>query len=114
MSDDAPFPRDDPRTQPDAEDDYALVLMRLVESASVDPVLMRSLIFELSRIKLQKEVYVRYPRPNSPEAQRHLAALDTAIERVEKVYARSSGISLGPGTDRAVSGEQERADPRRG
>jgi hypothetical protein len=96
MSDDAPFPWDDPRTKPDAEDDYALVLMRLVESASVDPVLMRSLIFELSRIKLQKEVYVRYPRPNSPEAQRHLAALDTAIERVEKVYARAGGISLGP------------------
>ncbi|NWG26596.1 MAG: hypothetical protein HXY30_19625 [Pseudorhodoplanes sp.] len=95
MSEDAPFPRDDPRPQPDAVDDYALVLMRLVESASADPVLMRSLIFELSRIKLQKEVYVRYPRPNSPEAQRHLAALDTAIERVEKVYARVGGPSRG-------------------
>ena len=70
------------------EIDFALVLSRVVGAIKDDPAQLRNAVYELARIKLQREVWQRDPPLNVLEMRRLLLTLDSAIERVETISSR--------------------------
>ena len=65
------------------ECDFSLVLARTIDSIRNDPAQLRNAIYELARVKLQKEALGQYPQMSILELRRLMLALETAIERVE-------------------------------
>ena len=65
------------------EVDFALVLARVIDAANQDPAEFRRAIYELARIKLQREAWRRDPPLDNGQMRRLTKALETAIERVE-------------------------------
>jgi hypothetical protein len=63
--------------------DFSIVLMRTIESMKSDPSQFRNMIYEMARMRLQKEAFLRDPPMNVLEQRRLMLALETAIERVE-------------------------------
>jgi hypothetical protein len=63
--------------------DFSSVLARTIESIRQDPAQLRNAIYELARIKLQKEAWAKDPPMSILETRRLMLALETAIERVE-------------------------------
>ena len=61
--------RDVPATS--AELDFSLVLARVIGSIENDPAQLRSAVYELARIKLEREAWQRHPPMNVREI-RHL------------------------------------------
>src|SRR5262245_58429023 len=66
-------------------DEFSLVLARMIRSIQNDPEQLRNAVYELARVKLQKEVWLTEPRLSILEMRRLTLALETAIERVETV-----------------------------
>jgi len=63
--------------------DFSSVLTRTIESIRDDPAQLRNAIYELARVKLQKEAAAKSPPLSILETRRLMLALETAIERVE-------------------------------
>src|SRR5262245_13049623 len=74
------------------EVDFAIVLSRMVEDLKNDPAEMRNAAYELARIKLQREGYLRQPTLSILEMRRALLALEVAIERVEAAYSQADAL----------------------
>jgi hypothetical protein len=72
--------------------DFSLVLSRTIESIKDDPAQLRNAIYELARIKLQREASLRDPPMDVLEMRRLMLALETAIERVETVASQRDGL----------------------
>jgi hypothetical protein len=91
---------------PAAEVDFALVLSRVIGSVSDDPAQLRNMVYELARIRLEREVLQTNP-PINPLETRHLtlALLESAIEHVEAFHLKHDNLkamqSLGRLTDRS-------------
>jgi hypothetical protein len=66
-----------------APSDYQATLLRIIESASRDPVHLRRIIYELARVNLRKETLRRGTAMTPVEVQECMQALETAIGRVE-------------------------------
>jgi hypothetical protein len=77
---------------PAPEVDFALVLSRVIASAEDDPAQLRNIIYELARIKLQKEMSRRSPSSNSPGTRDLSVALESAIERVETIHSKHDSL----------------------
>src|SRR5262245_66046072 len=65
------------------EVDFALVLARVIDDVNQDPAELRRAVYELARIKLQRESWRRDPPLDIGEMRKLTKALETAMERVE-------------------------------
>src|SRR5215470_4974147 len=83
------------------EVDFGIVLARMLENLKSDPSELRNAAYELARIKLQKECWLRNPPLTVLEMRRALLALEVAIERVEAGHSRPDTLLLKP-SDRLV------------
>src|SRR6476660_7421762 len=83
-------PSDNARTVPttSAELDFSLVLARVIGSIENDPAQLRNTVYELARIKLEREVWQRHPPLSMAEIRHLMLSLDTAINCVESVSLR--------------------------
>jgi hypothetical protein len=95
-------------TSPDTlEVDFALVLSRLIESLKADPAEMRHVVYELARIRLQREARTKYRPADLWEVRRMSLALETAISRVEAFSAKQDQLRALKSPDRPIgSGDQ--------
>jgi hypothetical protein len=87
------------------EVDFGIVLARMLENLKSDPSELRNAAYELARIKLQKECWLRNPPLTVLEMRRALLALEVAIERVEAGHSRTDG-SLLPPSDPLIDSQQ--------
>src|SRR5215470_6311218 len=78
--------------------DLSSVIANTLEAVRNDPSQLRNAIYELARVKLQKEAWAN--NMSILEARRLMLALETAIERVETVASRQDELvrsgSIGP------------------
>jgi hypothetical protein len=83
-------PSDNARNVPttSAELDFSLVLARVIGSIENDPAQLRNAVYELARIKLEREVWQRHPPMSMTEIRHLMLSLDTAINCVESVSSR--------------------------
>ena len=83
-------PSDNARNVPtkSAELDFSLVLARVIGSIENDPAQLRNVVYELARIKLEREVWQRHPPLSMAEIRQLMLSLDTAINCVESVSLR--------------------------
>src|SRR4051794_28667326 len=72
--------------------DFSLVLSRTIQSIKDDPAQLRNAIYELARIKLQRECVLTVPPLTVLETRRLMLALETAIERVEAVASEQDEL----------------------
>jgi hypothetical protein len=94
---------------PMPEVDFALVLSRVIESANADPAQLRNIVYELARVKLQREVLQRV----NPLETKHLArALESAIERVETVHSKHDNLKAIQSLDRLTDSSEDSVKPR--
>ena len=77
-----------------APGDFSSVLARTIESIKDDPAQLRNAIYELARIKLQREAWQANPPLSILEQRRLMLALETAIERVETISSQQDGPRL--------------------
>jgi hypothetical protein len=78
------------------EVDFGIVLARMLENLKNDPSELRNAAYELARIKLQKECWLRNPPLTVLEMRRALLSLEVAIERVEAGHSRADALLLQP------------------
>jgi hypothetical protein len=65
------------------EVDFALVLASTIDSIRDDPAQLRSAVYQLARIKLEEEAFLKKSSVNTQEIKRLRTALETAIRGVE-------------------------------
>lgn len=82
--------------------DFALVLARVIGAMSEDPAQLRGAVYELARIKLQREAWHRDPPMDLLEMRRLMLSLDSAIEGVETVYAKHDELRALQSLDRLI------------
>jgi hypothetical protein len=98
---------------PAPEVDFALVLSRVIGSVSDDPAQLRNIVYELARIKLQREVLQRDP-PINPLETRHLTlALESAIGRVETIHSKHDNLKATQSLDRLTDSSEVMVKPRK-
>jgi hypothetical protein len=68
--------------------EFSLVLARVIGSIENDPAQLRSAVYELARIKLEREAWQRHPPMSVREMRHAMLALDGAIDRVESFSAK--------------------------
>jgi hypothetical protein len=97
-------PTDNARNVPttSAELDFSLVLARVIGSIENDPAQMRNVVYELARIKLEREVWQRHPPLSMAEIRQLMLSLDTAINCVESVSLRHDESRALPSLDRLI------------
>ena len=95
---------------PAAEVDFALVLSRVIGCISDDPAQLRNMVYELARIRLEREV-LQANAPINPLETRHLtlALLESAIERVEAFHSKHDNLKAMQSLDRLT----DRSEPRK-
>jgi hypothetical protein len=84
------------------EVDFALVLSRVIGGIKDDPAQLRSAVYELARIKLQREAWQRNPPMSVLEMRRLLLTLESAIERVETISSRHDDLRALQSLDRLL------------
>jgi hypothetical protein len=95
---------------PAPEVDFALVLSRVIESANADPTQLRNVIYELARIKLQRDVLRRL----DPLETKHLTlALECAIERVETLHAKHDNLKTIQSLDHLTDSSEDSVERRK-
>jgi hypothetical protein len=92
------------------EVDFALVLARVIDDANQDPAELRRSIYELARIKLQREAWREDPPLDAGQMRRLTKALETAIERVEAFSSQRDEARVLRSLDHLIK-NQERAEP---
>jgi hypothetical protein len=83
---------------------------RVIDAVNQDPAELRRSIYELARIKLQREAWRRDPPLDVGEMRRLTKALETAIERVEAFSSQRDEARVLRSLDRLIK-DQERAEP---
>jgi hypothetical protein len=85
-----------------AELDFALVLARVIGSIENDPAQLRNAVYELARIKLQREAWQQHPPMSGRESRRMMLALEAAIDRVETMSSRYNELRAPQLLDRLI------------
>jgi len=91
-----------------AELDFALVLARVIGSIESDPTQLRSAVYELARIKLEREAWQRNPSMSVSEIRHLMLALDAAIDRVESVSLRHDELRALRSLDKLIESSGRR------
>jgi hypothetical protein len=84
------------------EVDFALVLARVIDDVNQDPAELRRAVYELARIKLQREAWRRNPPLDVGQMRRLTKALETAIERVETFSSQRDEARVLRSLDRLI------------
>jgi hypothetical protein len=87
------------------EVDFAIVLSRMLDDVKNDPAEMRNAVYELARIKLQREGWLWKPQVSVLEMRRMLLALEVAIERVESAHSGADALPA-PSSDRLIESRE--------
>ena len=97
-------PNDNAKNVPttSTELDFSLVLARVIGSIENDPAQLRNVVYELARIKLEREVWQRQPPLSMTEIRQLMRSLDTAINCVESVSLRHDESRALPSLDRLI------------
>jgi hypothetical protein len=77
--------------RPSITSDYISVILRAIEKAENDPVHLRTLIYDLSRLSLGKHLLNNYRLLGSEGLQRHVQDLEAAINQVEDLSQKQLG-----------------------
>ena len=77
--------------RPSITSDYISVILRAIEKAENDPVHLRSLVYDLSRLSLGKHLLNNYRLLGSEGLQRHVHDLEAAINQVEDLSQKQLG-----------------------
>jgi hypothetical protein len=64
---------------------YISAILRAIETTKNDPAQLRSLVYELARISLGKQILLRYDEIDSAKLHQHLSELENAIKKVESL-----------------------------
>jgi hypothetical protein len=99
-----------PPTSPEVE--FAIVLSRVIGSVNDDPAQLRNVVYELARIKLQRELSQRHPLTNVSETSGLTRALESAIERVETVYSKHENLQARHPLDHLTSSSKHNSFDR--
>jgi hypothetical protein len=75
--------------------DYISVILRTIEATKRDPAQLRSLVYELARLSLGKQILQHYSEMGADGLQKHMTELETAIRQVE-IHSRNDLESLAP------------------
>jgi hypothetical protein len=78
------------------EVDFALVLASTIDMIRGDPAQLRSAVYQLARIRLQEEPFVRGASVGTQDIERLRTALETAIQGVETFALRKESRTLLP------------------
>jgi len=92
------------------EVDFALVLARVIDDVNRDPAELRRAVYELARIKLQREGWRHDPPLDIGQMRQLTKALETAIDRVEAFTSQRDEARALRSLDRLIK-DQERAEP---
>jgi hypothetical protein len=84
------------------EVDFALVISRVIESVQANPDELRNVVYEVARVKLQREAWKRNPPMGIWELRRLTIALETAIERVEAISSKQDELRALKSLDRLI------------
>src|SRR5712691_9829719 len=88
------------------EVDFSLVLSRVIGSIHQDPAQLRNAVYELARIKLQREGWQRNPPLDLLEMRRLMLALESAIEHVEVVYSKHDELRALQSLERLIESSE--------
>src|SRR5215467_852786 len=89
------------------EVEFAVVLSRVIGSIEDDPApLLRNAVYELARIKLRKEAWLKNPAINLSEVRRLMLALESAIEGVETIYSKHDELRALQSLDRLIESSE--------
>jgi hypothetical protein len=81
--------------------DLSSVITRTLEAVREDPAQLRNAIYELARVKLQKDAWAN--NMSILAARRLMLALETAIERVETVASQQDELARAGSTGRLIA-----------
>jgi hypothetical protein len=84
------------------EVDFALVISRVIDTVKENPAELRNTVYEVARIKLQREAWKRNPPMDIWEVRRLTIALETAIERVEAISSKQDELRALKSLDRLI------------
>ncbi len=87
-----------------AELEFSLVLARVIGSIENDPAQLRNAVYELARVKLQREALRRHPHMSGMESRHLMLALEAAIDHVETVSSRHDELRALQSLDRLIEG----------
>ncbi len=87
-----------------AELEFSLVLARVIGSIENDPAQLRNAVYELARVKLQREALRRNPHMSGMESRHLMLALEAAIDHVETVSSRHDELRALQSLDRLIEG----------
>src|SRR5215831_3229692 len=76
------------------ERNFSMVLVRTIEALKEDPAQFRNAIYELARVKLQRECLLNNPPMSVLETRRLMLAFETAIEGIESSWSPDSAPKL--------------------
>jgi len=102
MSSELSQPRSNALPAEPPEDEFSLVLLRVIQSMREDPAILRNAVYELAKIQLQREAWRQNPPMDILETRRLSRALETAIERVEFIARQEDELRRLLGPVRAV------------
>jgi hypothetical protein len=91
--------------------EFSLVLARVIGSIENDPAQLRSAVYELARIKLEREAWQRHPPMSVKEMRHAMVALDGAIDRVENFSTKQDQRRTLRALDRFVRTSGVRSKP---
>ncbi|MGE3149835.1 MAG: hypothetical protein AB7K04_12300, partial [Pseudorhodoplanes sp.] len=96
------------------ESDYQAVLLRVIRATTQDPAQLRSLVYELARIKLKREAWMSEQPLSRAEARAHMEALEAAIADVEAVTSvDDNAVRALPDHSRGEDGDVTIIEPSR-
>ena len=84
------------------EVDFALVLSRVIDQVKNNPAELRNAVYEVARVKLQREAWNRNPPLGLWEMRRLTIALETAIDRVEAISSKQDELQALRSLDRLI------------
>jgi len=72
--------------EPSVVVDYLSIIVKAIERAQNDPAELRSLVYNVARLNLGKQILIRYHEIGGAEFQRHILDLETAIGEAERLW----------------------------
>lgn len=84
--------------------EFSVVLSRTIDSIKDDPAQLRNAVYELARIKLQRECMLRTPPMTVLETRRTMLAFEAAIEQIESTSAQRDKLRALESTARTIMG----------
>ena len=91
-----------------SEIDFALVVSRIIASVEQSPEQLRHAVYELARIRLQRETWRQKPPMDLWEMRSLMISLENAIERVEADASKHDALKALQSLDQVIAKELDR------